>query len=115
MRSKLGDRIRLKHILDAIEEIEAYTVNMEMSDFFNNSMVRFACIKQLEIIGEASNHISEDLKSKYSHVSWEEIISLRNVLVHEYFGVDATLIWQIIEADVPQLKAEMEIILNSLD
>jgi len=46
MRSKLGDRIRLKHILDAIEEIEAYTVNTDMGDFFDNSMVRFACIKQ---------------------------------------------------------------------
>jgi uncharacterized protein with HEPN domain len=115
MRSKLGDKIRLKHIFDAIDEIESYTVDMKMDDFFNNSMVRFACIKQLEIIGEASNHISEDLKSKYSHVSWEEIISLRNVLVHEYFGVDATLIWQIIENDVPVFKAEMKIILKSLE
>jgi uncharacterized protein with HEPN domain len=115
MRSKLGDKIRIKHILDAIDEIESYTVDMKMDDFFNDSMVRFACIKQLEIIGEACNHISEDIKFSYTLISWEEIISLRNVLVHEYFGVDPTLIWQIIEADVPVLKTEMEIILKSLD
>lgn len=115
MRSKLGDKIRLLHILDAIDEIESYIVNIEIEDFFNNSMVRFACIKQLEIIGEASNHISDDIKSKYSHVSWEEIISLRNVLVHEYFGVDPTLIWQIIGTDVPDFKVEVEVILKSLD
>ena len=78
-------------------------------------MVRFACIKQLEIIGEASNHISQDLKSNNSQISWEEIISLRNVLVHEYFGVDATLVWQIIETDIPELKSDMEKILKSLD
>ena len=115
MRSKLGDKIRIKHILDAIVEIESYVANMEIGDFFNNSMVRFACIKQLEIIGEATNHISQDLKSNNSQISWEEIISLRNVLVHEYFGVDATLVWQIIETDIPELKSDMEKILKSLD
>ena len=113
MRRKLGDKIRIKHILDAIDEIESYVENKEMADFFNSSMIRFACIKQLEIIGEACNHISDDIKSNHTHISWEEIISLRNVLVHEYFGVDATLVWQIIENDVPNLKAEMERLLNS--
>ena len=115
MRSKLGDKVLVKHILDAIEEIESYIENIDISDFFNNSMVRFACIKQLEIIGEASNHISEDVKSSFAQISWEEIISLRNLLVHEYFGVDATLVWQIIETDIPELKTEMEKIIKYLD
>jgi uncharacterized protein with HEPN domain len=115
MRSKLGDKVRLRHILDAIDEIESYINDMGISDFLKNSMVRFACIKQLEIIGEASNHISEEVMSLHPHISWEEIISLRNVLVHEYFGVDATIVWQIIESDIPKLKVDMKKILESLD
>ena len=56
MQSELGDKIRLQHILDAIAEIQKYLVTAEFSVFFENSMMRFACIKQMEIIGEASNH-----------------------------------------------------------
>ena len=65
MRSKLADQIRLKHILDAIEEIESYLVSVDFKIFVDNSMMRFACIKQMEIIGEASNHITIELKSEF--------------------------------------------------
>jgi uncharacterized protein with HEPN domain len=65
MQSELGDKIRLQHILDAIAEIQKYLVTVEFSVFLENSMMRFACIKQMEIIGEASNHISAELKSKF--------------------------------------------------
>jgi uncharacterized protein with HEPN domain len=59
MRGRLGDKVRLQHVLDAILEIENYLLNTSFQGFIENSMMRFACIKQLEIIGEASNHISE--------------------------------------------------------
>lgn len=59
MRSELGDEIRLKHILDAIEEIERYLTKADFPTFIENSMMRFACIKQMEIIGEAGNHVSQ--------------------------------------------------------
>ena len=56
MRSELGDKIRIQHISDAIEEIEKYLLEVEFASFMQNSMMRFACVKQMEIIGEASNH-----------------------------------------------------------
>jgi uncharacterized protein with HEPN domain len=59
MRGNSGDKVRLQHIYDAILEIESYLVNKDFGDFMDNSMMRFACIKQLEIIGEASNHITD--------------------------------------------------------
>lgn len=59
MRGRLGDRARLNHILDAIAEVENYLINVDYDAFLNNSMMRFACIKQMEIIGEASDHISD--------------------------------------------------------
>ncbi len=62
MRGKSGDKVRLRHILDAILEIENYSLNTDFSGFMKNSMMRFACIKQIEIIGEASNHISQEVK-----------------------------------------------------
>ena len=111
MRGKLGDKVRLKHIYDAILEIESYIVNKDFSDFMECSMMRFACIKQMEIIGEASNHISDDTKSNFSTVEWSQIVGMRNIFVHEYFGVDSNLVWEIIKKDIPDLKDKIKEIL----
>ena len=115
MRSELGDKIRLKHILDAIEEIEKYLSKVSFSVFIENSMMRFACIKQMEIIGEASNHISEELKSRFTDIAWAQIVGMRNVFAHEYFGIDSSLVWEIIKNDIPELKSKIRIILVSIE
>jgi uncharacterized protein with HEPN domain len=115
MRGKLGNKVRLQHIYDAILEIEAYLVNKEFSDFIENSMMRFACIKQMEIIGGAGNHISDETKSKFTSIEWTQIVGMRNVFVHEYFGIDATLVWEIIKNDIPDLKEKIKQILDSIE
>ena len=115
MRGRLGDKIRLQHILDAILEIESYLIDADFSAFIDNSMMRFACIKQMEIIGEASNHISTETKTKFSEIQWAQIVGMRHVFVHEYFGVDSTLAWEIIKNDLPQLKANVIDILKVVD
>ncbi|HUX56306.1 MAG TPA: DUF86 domain-containing protein [Bacteroidales bacterium] len=115
MRDKSGDKVRLQHILDAILEIENYTLNTDFSDFMKNSMMRFACIKQMEIIGEAGNHISDEVKANFSTIEWSQIIGMRNVFVHEYFGVDPKLVWEIIKVDLPVLKEKVIEILNSIE
>ncbi len=114
MRSELGDKIRLQHIIDAIEEIRKYLVSVELTLFLENSMMRFASIKQLEIIGEASNHLSSELKSKFTEIEWTQIVGMRNVFAHEYFGIDSSLVWEIIKNDIPELKEKIEQILKSL-
>ena len=115
MRGKPGDKVRLNHIYDAILEIESYLLKKDFSDFMKNSMMRFACVKQLEIIGEACNHISVDTKSSYPTVEWSQIIGMRNVFVHEYFGVDSNLVWEIIKNDIPILKVQVKEILDSIE
>lgn len=115
MRSDLGDKIRLQHILDAIGEIEKYLISTDFSIFINNSMMRFACIKQMEIIVEASNKISEELKSKFIDIKWAQIIGMRNVFAHEYFGIDSSIVWEIIKNDIPELKVKVEYILESIN
>ena len=77
--------------------------------------MRFACIKQMEIIGEASNHVSEDTKAKFTSVEWSQIVGMRNVFVHEYFGVDSSLVWEIIKRDLPDLKDKIIEILNLIE
>ena len=114
MRSELGDEIRLKHILDAIEEIEKYLSEVDFDVFVKTSMIRFACIKQMEIIGEASNHISAELKSKFTDIEWVQIVGMRNVFAHEYFGIDSRLVWEIIKNDIPELKDKIKVILRSI-
>lgn len=105
MRGKIGDKERLGHILDAITEIEDYTANVDLKDFLANSMMRFASIKQIEIIGEAANYITPETKSLFSDIEWKQIIGMRHILIHEYFGVDSNLVWQVIRNDIPNLKA----------
>lgn len=115
MRSSLGDKARLNHILDAIMEIESYLNDVDFEIFLKNSMMRFACIKQMEIIGEASNHISEETKTRFSEIEWRQIIGMRNIFVHEYFGIDGRLVWEIIQQDLPELKSKVTAILNILE
>jgi uncharacterized protein with HEPN domain len=107
MRGKLGDKARLNHILEAIIEVESYLFDADYEEFLSNSMMRFACIKQMEIIGEASNHISEETKSQLSDIEWRQIIGMRNILIHEYFGIDSKLVWDIIRHDLPDLKSKI--------
>ena len=114
MRGKFGDKERLKHILDAIEEIEAYTANTELKDFLANSMMRFASIKQIEIIGEAANYLTPETKSLFADIEWNQIIGMRHILIHEYFGVDLEIVWEVVTIRIPQLSEEIKEILNNL-
>jgi|SRR5690606_19217435 len=114
MRGRLGDKARLQHILESIIEVESYLIDVDFSGFAGNSMMKFACVKQLEIIGEASNHLSDDLKANFSTINWSQIVGVRNVLVHEYFGVDFKLVWEIVKNDLPDLKEKVVTIIDSL-
>lgn len=113
MRSNKGDKPRLQHILDAIIEIENYSLGTDFSGFMENSMMKYACIKQLEIIGEAGNHISREIKAEFSNVEWSQIVEMRNIFVHEYFGIDSRLVWGIIKDDLPGLKGKISEILKT--
>ena len=112
MRGKIGDRQRLLHILDAIDEIQSYTENINIKSFLENSMMRFACVKQIEIIGEVANFITTETKALFTDTEWRQIIGMRHVLVHEYFGIDFNLIWQVIIGDLPNLKEKISTVLS---
>ena len=113
MPDKLGDIVRVQHVLDAIIEIEKYIENADFDMFSNNSMMQSACIRQLGIIGEACNRISDDIKTKNNSIEWRQIIALRNFVIHQYFGVDIRIIWDVVIVELPVIKKEIKQILDS--
>ena len=114
MKNSFGDRIRLQHIQDAILEIVSYTKDISFEEFKSNSMIKFASVKQLEIIGEAANNVTKHFQNIYSEIEWRTIIGLRNLLVHEYFGIDEDIVWGIIKKDIPKLQEEVKRLLEQI-
>jgi uncharacterized protein with HEPN domain len=106
MKPPLSDELRVRHVLDAIKEIESYLLNISKEEFLASSEKRFATIKQLEIIGEACARISTSIKENYPEVEWKNIIGFRNISIHEYFGVNFQIVWQIVQLDIPMVKQQ---------
>jgi len=115
MPDRLGDKIRLLHILDAIGEIEVYTEGVDIDTFINNSMMFNATLRQLEIIGEASNRLSESILINNPKIPWARIIGLRNLVIHEYFGIDDFTIWNVIKINLPDLKSRVAELVETLN
>lgn len=115
MPDRLGDKVRLLHILDAITEIENYIQDVDMDTFINNSMMFNATLRQLEIIGEAGNRLSEELLHKTPDIPWGRIIGLRNLVIHEYFGIDDFTIWNVVKINLPPLKEKINTLLEFID
>src|SRR5258707_1827273 len=95
MTGPLTDHERVRHILDAINEVEHYLIGVTFEQFLSNSEKRFATTKQIEIVGEACNKITPDLKVAHPEVAWRPINGFRNISIHEYFGVNFELVWEI--------------------
>mgnify|MGYP001247187136 CR=1 FL=1 len=101
----------LKHIREAIVKIEKYTEGGQKT-FLEDTMIQDSVIRNLEIIGEAARNLPADLRKSYPEVPWRSITGMRNVLIHEYFGVDPGIIWQTITGDLPQLRADLQRLLE---
>lgn len=104
------DLLYLRHILDAIAKIETYA-SVGHDRFMSESHWHDATIRQLEIIGEATKQLSADLRNRHPEVAWRRIAGLRDVLIHDYMGVDLAAVWGVVADHVPPLKQQIAQIL----
>lgn len=95
----------LKEILEEINRIEKFTQSVNYDGYINNDMLYYATIRSLEIIGEAVRHIPQGTRKKYSEIEWRKISGLRDILIHDYFGIEPSIVWDIINSKLPILKA----------
>ena len=101
---------RIRDILDAIEKIQKFTEGMTFAEFDKNTMVLDAVVRNFEIIGKAGNHIPISIQNQYPRIPWKQIISMRNSLIHEYFGADNSVIWDTIQIHLTDLKNQLLLI-----
>ena len=97
------DRVYLTHILECINRIER-GVSAGKVEFVRADLLQDAVVRNLQVLSESAQRLSEELKSRYSAVEWRKIADFRNRLVHDYLGVDLDIVWQVVERDLPELK-----------
>ena len=94
--SKRPVELLLSDICESIDRVEQYTRGMSFKSFSNDRKSVDAVIRNLEIIGEAANRLPDDFKEQHSQVQWHKVVGLRHRIVHEYFGIDLQIVWQIL-------------------
>lgn len=100
------DRIYLLHIRDAIERIRNYT-GTGRDDFFRDSKTQDAVLRNIEVIGEAAKRLTPSVKN-LADLPWKQIAGMRDKLIHEYFGVNLNLVWEVVERELPRLERAID-------
>ena len=103
------DKLYLIHIGECIARIEQYTTGGR-EDFLGSTLIQDAVVRNLQILAESRQRLSSSIKSQHPQIQWKSISGFRNLLVHNYLGVDIERVWEIVDRDLPRLKAEIEVI-----
>lgn len=105
-------QLLLGDILDAANKISSYTTGMNYDGFITDDKTIDAVVRNFEIIGEAAKRIPDDYKLQHPEIEWRRIVGFRNRIVHEYFGIDYEILWQIKEENIPELAERVDMLLN---
>lgn len=105
-------RVYLEDMLVAAEKVAEYTKGLSFQQFCADSKTFDAVLRNLEVIGEAAKNITDDMRSRYPAIEWRKITGLRDILIHEYFGIDEDIIWDVVQNKVPELAAHLRAILR---
>ncbi len=107
-------RVYVDDIIGAIEKIQRFTVGVDRETFSRDEKTFDAVIRNLEVIGEAIKKVPEDVRTRYPLVEWKKIAGVRDILVHEYFGIDVEIVWDILQSKLAPLETQMRKILVDL-
>ena len=110
--SERADREFLSDIREAIRRVGAYIAGMTYELFLTDTRTQDAIIRNLEIIGEATKKLSEELRTKHPEVPWKSMAGARDRLTHHYFGVNLDIVWQIATAELPKVASQLQRIMN---
>ena len=110
----LSPRELIRHILDEIDYILAQIPNTDFDSFVKNATLKRAFVRSIEIIGEASKKLSEDVKSKQPDIEWRKVAGMRDRLIHDYFGVDYTIVWDVATTKLPDLREKLQSLLETI-
>jgi len=114
MREKTRDKERLLHIIEAIDNIFEFIENKSFESYQSDKILRFAIIKNLEIVGEASYLLTKNFRQANTTVEWDEIIGMRHILVHGYYQIKDEIIWETIVSELLPLKQKISALLEDL-
>ena len=105
-------RVYLEDILEATRKITSYTANLSQAVFVEDEKTFDAVVRNLEVIGEAVKKLPEDLRAQHPSLEWKKMAGLRDILIHEYFGLDSEIVWDIVKNKVPTLNQAVRAMLN---
>lgn len=112
--SDRSTKLLLSDLLESISKINLYTSSIDFNSFCENDLVIDAVIRNFEIIGEAASKLPKSFTSTYKNINWRLIKNFRNVLIHEYFGIDLKFVWDIIKNKLPALEKDLATIYSTL-
>ena len=104
----------LNHILDEIAYLIDQQERLDWETYIRDETLKRAFVRSIEIIGEASKKIPQDIKNQYPHIEWKAITGMRDKLVHDYFGVDHELVWDVVKHKIPTLHKQISEIVHDL-
>lgn len=112
MGSQFKDEILLEHILKAIHEIINFTNGVDDKRFYDDTLIQSGVICQFEIIGEATKSLSTEFTKQHTDIPWGDLAGLRDKLIHHYFGIELSILWDAVQNDLPKLKMQIEALYN---
>jgi len=101
--------------MNEMDYLLKYSTDIEYQDFLNNEMLRKSFERALEVIGEATKNIPKAFRDKNSGVPWKDMAGLRDVLIHQYFGVDYGRLWDIVRQKIPALREQIRVLLQETE